>query len=205
MSAFDENPFAVRRQNKEILSDFTKISGLQLNCEKTEIMIVSYENLFPLKQFVSEVGFRNVDRICHLGIVFDNELKLLQNNWTDKLEKIKKLRNFFLCCNLTLVAKINIIKTFFLSQLCYLAPVVKPNHFFTDELKSIILRFLSSNRNIFPANRVFSPCASGGLGLQEPKHFIENLALKFAFRSFKSNQPWSAELKSFFLNIVLQV
>ena len=137
---------------KKILSDFTKISGLQLNCEKTEIMIVSYENLVPLKQFVSEVGFRNVDRICHLGIVFDNELKLLQNNWTDKLEKIKKLRNFFLCCNLTLVAKINIIKTFFLSQLCYLAPVVKPNHFFTDELKSIILRFLSPNRNIFPAN-----------------------------------------------------
>ena len=67
---------------KKILSDFTMISGLQLNCEKTEIMIVSCENLFPLKQYVSEVGFRNVKQICHLGIVYDNELKMLQNNWT---------------------------------------------------------------------------------------------------------------------------
>ena len=87
-----------------------------------------------------------------------------------------------------------------LFRLCYLAPVVKPNPFFIDELKSLILRFLSPNRNIFPTNRVFSPCTSGGLGLQEPGHFVENLALKFSFRSFKSNQPWSAELKSFFPN-----
>ena len=87
-----------------------------------------------------------------------------------------------------------------LFRLCYLAPVVIPNPFFIDELKSLILRFLSPNRNIFPTNRVFLPCTSGGLGLQEPGNLIKNLALKFAFRSSKSNQAWSAELKSFFPN-----
>ena len=183
---------------KQILTDFTKLSGLELNCDKTEVMLISPDDTQVYVDMVSEVGFRNVDSITHLGITFDNKLLKLQMNWSNKIEKIKKLRNFFLTLNLPLAAKVNVIKTFFLSQVCYIAPVIKPDTAFIIELRNIILRFLSPNRNIFPANRVFLARENCGLGIPDPDKFIENLTLKFAFRSSASSQPWSKQLKSFF-------
>ena len=147
---------------------------------------------------ISSFGFRHVTEILHLGIVFDNKLLKLQENWSKKVEIIKKLRNFFVSLNLPLTAKIDVIKTFMLSQLCYLAPVIKPDYVLIDEIKSIFLKFLSPNRNVFPVSRVFLEHEKGGLGIPNPAEFIEILALKFSFRSYASVQPWAKLLKSFF-------
>ena len=59
---------------KHILTDFTKLSGLEFNCEKTEVMLISPDNSQLYIDMVSNVGFRNVDRITHLGLTYDNKL-----------------------------------------------------------------------------------------------------------------------------------
>ena len=183
---------------KNILTEYTKISGLELNQSKTEVMTIYDGDPILLKEIVNMVGFSNAESITHLGINFDHKLNELQTNWSSKLEKMKRLRNFFNSLNLPFAAKINVIKTFFLSQICYLAPVIAPNIAIIDEIRNLILKFLSPKRNLFPLHRIFLECNKGGLGIPDPSVFIDNIALKFAFRGLESVQPWAGQIKSFF-------
>ena len=183
---------------KNILGSFSETSCLQLNTSKTEVMSVSPLDRDSSDNIIKNVGFRVVDMITHLGLCFDNKLQQLDINWTNKIEKLKKLKNFFNSLRPNYTTKISLIKTYFLSQMSYIAPVFIPSPAHINEIRTIIVKFLFPLKNLFPVQRVFLPSEQGGLGIPDPESFVKSLTHKFVFRSLTSDQPWSLCLKSFF-------
>ena len=62
----------------KILTEYTKIPGLELNQSKTEVMTIYDGDQTLPKEIVNMVGFSNAESIMHLGINFDNKLNDLQ-------------------------------------------------------------------------------------------------------------------------------
>ena len=183
---------------KSILTSFTNTSCLQLNIRKTEVMAISPICRESANKIVNEIGFRVSEQISHLGLTFDHKLERTSENWSNKIEKIKKCKNFFNSLRPDLCTKIQMVKTYFLSQLSYIAPVFSPSVAQLAELRDIFIKFLFPYRNTFPVLRIFLPSDQGGLGIPDPQDFINCLTLKFIFRSISSDQPWALCLKAFF-------
>ena len=70
-----------------ILTEYTKISGLELNQSKTEVMTIYDGDQTLLKEIVNMVGFSNAESIMHLGINFDNKLNDLQKTGQINMRK----------------------------------------------------------------------------------------------------------------------
>ena len=96
---------------------------------------------------------------------------------------------------LPLASKINIVKCFILSQLCYLAPIIVPSEAQIAIIEKAILRFLYPRQSTISASRTFSPVSKGGLGLPPVKLFLKSLRIKFSIKAASSSQPWAKEVK----------
>ena len=104
-----------------LIDTFADFFGLQLNYNKTEAMWVganrlNYERIGPIKWSLGE----SVLKI--LGVYFSNynSASELEMNWNSKIDKITRLIKTWEKRNLSLLGKIQIIKTFLLSQFIYI-------------------------------------------------------------------------------------
>ena len=100
-----------------MLEKFRSISGLQVNTSKTEALWLGCwkdrrDTPFNFKW--------PEDPICALGVFFSyNTLKADKLNFDDKLRSMEKILNIWKCRRLTLIGKINIVKTLALSKLIF--------------------------------------------------------------------------------------
>ena len=100
-----------------MLEKFRSISGLQVNTSKTEALWLGCwkdrrDTPFNFKW--------PEDPICALGVFFSyNTLKADKLNFDDKLRSMEKVLNIWKCRRLTLIGKINIVKTLALSKLIF--------------------------------------------------------------------------------------
>jgi hypothetical protein len=78
---------------KEILSildNFSKLSGLAINREKTHIMVSGRE--WEGGDSIEGIAIKKECRL--LGVVIDAKVKNLRNNWETCIKKIKGLINY---------------------------------------------------------------------------------------------------------------
>ena len=94
-----------------MLEKFASISGLQINTSKTEAL---WLGLWKNRQFTPFNFNYPQDPICTLGVFF-----LLQLNFDDKLRNMERVFNAWKCRKLTLIGRINIVKTLALSKLIF--------------------------------------------------------------------------------------
>ena len=97
-----------------LLSDFENRSGLEINATKTEgIWLGSWKN-----NLETPFGFRwPRDPIKALGIFFSYDShKATELNFIEKIQNLEKTLNSWKSRNLTLLVKINIVKTLGLSK-----------------------------------------------------------------------------------------
>ena len=119
----------------------------------------------------------------------------LDENWNKILVKIHKIRNFWNLLHLSTPGKINIIKTYFYSQLSYIGTILNPPQNFIDSFESCIISFLKQGAKI-SKHRIFLDVDKGGLGLTPPLVFIESLKVNVFLKGMKSNDTWGIELRS---------
>ena len=180
-----------------VLKDFGNATNLRMNCSKSECMIIGQSSNL-VEAIVTQNNIRLTHQICHLGILLDDKLIRMNENWSRKIKKMNELKNLLLRLRPTLATKLLLTKTFLLSQITYIAPVIPISQAQLKDIEKTILSFLFPRRKTFSAARAFQEISTGGLGLPTPEHFIESLITKFAARALNSTQPWATLVKSFF-------
>ena len=113
-----------------LLDQFSNISGLSCNLDKSALMYIGSDQ--PLPEYALQYGFTVVDHITILGMKIKKNLENLSECHIVTEQKITKIINFWERFNLSLPGRINIAKTLLLSQISYLGCIITPT---SDTLK----------------------------------------------------------------------
>jgi len=196
---------------QEIINEyvnFSKYSGIKLNIEKTEIMVIGKQSndpiVFNIRHNETIIKITDASKVKICGITFSNNTEeAYKENITSKIAKLERQLNIWRQRNLTLQGKILIIKTFGISQLIYSlqATIIK-----TADLKlvdDIIFRFIwntksTSTRCIGKINRTTlkSTVERGGLNAPDIVMIDRAIKLKNIIRCTISNHPVSILIKN---------
>ena len=183
-----------------LIAKFSELSGLYINSEKTAIM--AYGNLPALNKIATDNGYNTCSEFSHLGITIDRNLKL-DTVWDSKVRKCENLINLINALHPSFTNKIQIVKTFLISQFNYIAAILPPTKKQITNIEKLILKFLYPGYPIAPLfskDQTFTTRDKGGLGIPPPGEFFFALRTKFCFRAQSSVQPWALTLKSNFLD-----
>jgi hypothetical protein len=105
---------------KGTLQEFALISGLKCNVEKSALMPIGFDDYDNLPDFLVQGGFPVVDKIKMLGITVTRSFEEITGNFDNTIQKLLSVRNFWGRFRLSLPGRLNICKSFMLSQIGYL-------------------------------------------------------------------------------------
>ena len=137
-----------------VLEDFKSFSGLHLNMQKTEAMWVGKTRPTDLCEHITWKN-GDSDTIKILGVQFSNNMPAsqLEDNWKKRIETIVWLIKLWEQRNLSIMGKIQIVKTFLLSQLIYIMQAISLPNQVLREINTILFKFIwkkrYSNRRAF--------------------------------------------------------
>ena len=144
-----------------------------------------------------------------LGVYFtcDKCASQVEENWTGRVENIKKIINVWEKRNLSIVGKVCIIKTFLISQLVYIMQALLVSDSVLTQVNRLLFRFLwqkkDCNRKAFEKvkrNVVCSDLENGGLGMIDLKQMQTAFLLQWAGRLCQAQalDTWSHVPKNIF-------
>ena len=124
----------------ELLNQFKVVSGLEVNSTKTEAMwLGKWKNRCD-----TPFNFKwPVDPICALGVFFSYDtIKADKLNFDEKLRSMEKVLNIWKNRKLTLIGRINIVKTLVLSKLIFNSSNLSLPKDLPDTINNMILNFI---------------------------------------------------------------
>jgi hypothetical protein len=155
----------------EILDGFGSVSGLQVNREKTHIMVTGTE-----WGGASDIEGIKIKSECKLlGIMIDNKNARLQQNWDSSIIKIRGLINYWNQYNLSLTGRVMVAKTFLLSQITFLMGIIPMEKKTADQIEIMIEKYTLGKLQV-ARDRIYNKIEQGGLGLL--KIWELNIAMK---------------------------
>jgi exonuclease III len=184
---------------KDILRDFENISGLACNFEKSAIMLLGF-NDEPVPVFIQESGFEIVDSVTILGVKFTSNPEDLVQNYDGKITKVTAIRNFWARFKLSLPGRLNIAKTFMLSQIGYLGAMVAPNNVQLEAFETIIYNFVKGSLNV-AKDRITLSISDGGLGMINVRDYISGLQVSW-FKKIRDGimDNWRRDIRALTFN-----
>ena len=181
---------------RDIFKDFAKLSGLEINEDKTNIIRIG-TRLDDLTPMTNKVSFKYTTKFKILGFDIDNELKELDNNFLKKEKKINRLIYMWSKLNLTTIGNLIISKTFLVSQLSYLLSVLECPEPILTRMQQNINKFILKAANPWIAkDRIYLPMSKGGLGAINLSSFSSSLKMSWARRAVSSSGIWAQILRS---------
>ena len=106
----------------KIMSDIKIHSGL-VNNDKTEIMLLGTSN--KNNPALKNLGYKIVSEMKVTGVTFTYDKDIFRkNNFTIPLTKIETMFNIWRQRNLSIIGKVQIIKTYGTSQLIYITNMI---------------------------------------------------------------------------------
>jgi len=178
---------------KQTLKLFKNISGLKYNCEKTEIL--------PLGRCKTPLDTQGLiwkeKKIKILGIVFNKDDIIDKDNYFIIINKLKSKLNMWKMRGLSLIGKIQVIKTFGVSQMLYITNMVGCSHDFIIEVNTMIFDFLWNGRDKIKRKAMIADYSNGGLKMINLDSTIRTQRIMWIKRYFEGyNHPWKIYLKS---------
>lgn len=177
---------AIITSNKESIieslktyEEFSKVSGLCLNADKTEVMNLRKDD----KDFIitktygkcNKINFINKIKIC--GKVFSNDLNAeFQHNIRDKIDKLEKQLCMWKKRNLTTEGNIIVAKTFGLSQIIYMLQNTHYSDKILKEVEKKVYQFIWKGTDRIKRDILKRDYCEGGL--KAPCIFSLDKALK---------------------------
>lgn len=142
----------------EYFNTYEAVAGAKLNSNKSEAIWIGETDPTPIK-----ITVRKEIKILGLRIV---NARCSETNWEKKEEEIKnEIENWKM---LDYKGKIQVIKTFVLSKLLFLATIFPPDEKCIIRLNKICVRFIwGTNREVTKREILYKPKEKGGLGAVE--------------------------------------
>jgi hypothetical protein len=179
---------------KDILTDFADISGLRCNTEKTALMQIG--NKIPVSQEIKDLGFDITDKVHILGMDIDSEVEALDNNFVGTVTSLKKCIDYWKRYNLSMIGRINVIKSLLFSQILYLGSFLMPSSEKLRQMQKLLDDFAVSDTKI-ARDRITLPVELGGLGLFDVEKFLISQQASWVFKAHKSSRDnWRYKLRS---------
>ncbi|KAL9967827.1 hypothetical protein ACROYT_G026124 [Oculina patagonica] len=146
----------------DLLDDFGECSGLRMNQDKSEIMLLGgCSNLLP-DHLVNRLEIKTSVKI--LGIHFTYDLCAKRKlNCDDLIKSIKEKLRIWRWRDLTVIGRIQIVKTFIIPILLYRASMICLDKEFLNEANSIIFNFIWKVKDKVKRLALVSDVEDGGL------------------------------------------
>ncbi len=178
---------------KNNLVQFSRISGLKCNLQKTFLMITGTNG--QITDGLDNLGFTIVDKINLLGFELTSDLIDLEKNFNRAAQKMISIVNFWSRFRLSIPGRINVAKTFLYAQIGYFASILTPQKEQLILLDKIIKQFVNQNLN-FPNKLLTEEPTSGGLGIFDIMDYANALQATWVKRChIKCHDNWRHTLK----------
>ena len=178
----------------ELLNTFEILSGLKINCSKTEGMWIGSKRHYKEKPF----GIKWPDEpIKALGVYFTYDQKLLkEKNFIERLDSIKKLINIWSARGLSIYGKVTIIKSFLIPKYIYICSILPTPKELLKELNKILFKFLWKGVDKVTRASVINEYEEGGLRMVDLECMVKSLRLAWLKRIFSgTNGTWKSYLQ----------
>ena len=177
---------------KEVFSafeEFSKISGLHLNKSKTVGMWIGKDR---------QKGEKNTDlqwadkSIKVLGIHFSYDKEVCKKlNFDNRLEEIKHTFLNWKNRGLTLVGKIQLLKTFVMSKIMYIISNIEIPDDFVMAVEKLMFKFIWNGPDKIARATMFADYIDGGLKFPKLECMIETQLVKWVQRFYaESDHQW---------------
>jgi hypothetical protein len=178
----------------DAVSDFSIISGLKCNVDKSQIMICGTDPIEPVPDFITNSGFAVADSLVILGFKITKNWHDLKNNLDKAEQNIDKQIRFWDRYRLSLPGRINVAKTLLLPQISYHASIIPLSVEKIENLQDKINNFVTGKMRL-AKNLVTAPLELGGLGFINLKNFIMSLQCSWIKRAATSTiDNWRLQL-----------
>ena len=179
-------------QRLEVLFDaFSKISGLKVNRDKTKLLrlgIGSNQDIVPKV-------WKMVNEVKILGIYFSLDINIKEEmNYKEILSKIKKLLGWWKQRDLSILGKIQLLKTYALSKLTYVSSLIVVPKWVYKEIEKITFDFIWNGQDKVKRNTMFQNYDNGGLRMTNFELFIKAQRVMWMKRLIYSDKEmkWKA-------------
>ena len=173
----------------ETLRAFAAFSGLKVNKDKTEALALANSGSL----WEGHLVMNNLcDIIKILGIYFGGDAKKREElNFWKTLESIKKTINLWKWRGLSLIGRIQIVKTFAIPKLMFRASAISVSKDLVKEAESISDNFIWNGKDKVKRNAVISKVENGGLNMLDTESMIRTkrvICLQKFLEDYES--PW---------------
>jgi hypothetical protein len=151
-----------------IIKDFELVSGLEINVNKTQLMLSGIEiDKDRQQQIENELeGIKIVKKIELLGIEIPWKLdNNLDRNWEKIENKIVNIANYWRQFNMSVGGRIMVAKTYLLSQVTYCLGVLPIKENTANRLNDLMIGFIKGRDRGIARERWFMELGEGGYGM----------------------------------------
>ena len=180
---------------KIVFNRFSLLSGLQLNLEKTTVIPIAAAANNNFRMNALNLGFGLDNEFTVLGFKIDNKLTRLRENIVKIKQKMTAQADFWKKFKMTIFGRLNMAKTFLISQISYIAPVLSLTKKDYSDFDDIILNFIKHDNGFLAEKKIFIPKDKGGLGMFNSESFVLGLRLGIFKRSLTNTDTWSECIK----------
>ncbi len=142
----------------KMLDDFATITGLEINKEKTQLMVTGSDEWMVGQRIC---GIITVGEITLLGIKIDRKLLKLDDNWASVINKMRRLSGYWSNFGLSISGRVMVAKTYLISQAIYVMGILPLKTQTGITMNEIIVDFVSGRDRPIERRRQFL-CASIG-------------------------------------------
>jgi hypothetical protein len=162
----------------DIIDNFGKHSGLQLNRTKTQGLWIGNSKHYEI-ELVNDIKF-TTKHIKSLGVYFGNNKDVCINlSWNEKIEKCKQLINAWKKRKLTYFGKITVIKSLLLPKLVYHAQNIITPDTIIKSINTMIFEFLWDGRDKIKRRTIIGNKLDGGIDMPDFEYYAKTLKLKW--------------------------
>ena len=169
----------------EIVKQFGNLAGLELNLDKTKIMLIG--NLRDKAKSVYNIEC--VNNIKSLGIYVGHDKDVcIQHNWFKKIDKMRTLLKSWQERSLTLFGKITIIKSLVLPIISFSALHTVTPQCALKSINTLIYRFLWGRRDKIKRTTTIGTIEQGGLGMVDVESYFHAIKASWIKRLHNANE-----------------
>jgi len=180
------------RETFKVLSEFSTCSGLKINVEKSEILLLGktsrkkvpkiYRNL--IKQELKILGLK----------ITKNNKETTNKNYREAMEKMKETIEIWSKRKMSLAGKICIVKTMITSKLLYcMNNLASPTEEYWKEVEQILYNFVNDGKpDKIKRSTLIGPYDMGGYRMLDIRSQNTAVKMNWAIRLMKMEGVWKA-------------